>query len=325
MRREIELEQGQHAPGNARGRLRTDLASARALIESLGVGIALNPERAKSETVRGSSSAFEQLPAVAAPDQRRIDEQMPELGLVVGEALERIETDDDPPELHQLEHVVGEKVRADRQLGTAAFHEVRGIAPASFGPKREIRQERALLDARGAEHVTELSARTRAALIAAFFVLSCTGAQDAAQAPPASPPAPRETAPSEPAPSVPDADSSAAIAPKPDERPPPLGAGGDAGLPASSGVTRSNACAPDTVRRTLEGVVGECKRQGQRVCGELKVRASEDGGNIRVALDITNDSFDDSFSRCITSRLNGVAWRCALPGSDITLDLGCDL
>jgi hypothetical protein len=61
------------------------------------------------------------------------------------------------------------------------------------------------------------------------------------------------------------------------------------------------------------------------VCGELKVRASEDGGNIRVALDITNESFDDSFSRCITSRLNGVAWKCTLPGSDTTVDLGCDL
>jgi hypothetical protein len=86
-----------------------------------------------------------------------------------------------------------------------------------------------------------------------------------------------------------------------------------------------SSCAPDTVRKTLEGVVAECKRRGQRVCGELKVRASEDGGNIRAALDITNESFDDSFSRCITSRLNGVAWKCTLPGSDTTVDLGCDL
>src|SRR6185503_9834454 len=95
------------------------------------------------------------------------------------------------------------------------------------------------------------------------------------------------------------------------EQPLPLHAGSDAG-PADARDARSNACAADTIRRTLEEVVAQCKQVGQHVCGELKVRASEDGKNIRIALDVVKDSFDDGFSRCVTSRLNSVAWRCTL-------------
>jgi hypothetical protein len=54
------------------------------------------------------------------------------------------------------------------------------------------------------------------------------------------------------------------------------------------------------------------------------VRASEDGKSVRVTLDVTKQSFDDNFSRCVTSRMNSVEWHCSLPGSDVTLDLGCD-
>ena len=162
-------------------------------------------------------------------------------------------------------------------------------------------------------------------LCIATLIASCAGAGSAREPPAATTPSPVSPAPISPAPIARGSDSGAVSASIPGEEPAPLSAGSDGGLPPQTGGARPSACAPDTIRRTLEGVVAQCKREGQRVCGELKVRASEDGKSIRVALDIAKDSFDDSFSRCITSRLNGVAWRCTLPGSDTTLDLGCDL
>src|SRR5687767_12416247 len=149
---ELELEHRQHATRNARRWLRADLARAGALIEWLGVGIALNSERVKPEIECRSSRAFEQPAAVAAPDQQRIDEQMSKLHHLVGHALERIETDDVAPELHHLDRVMVENVRADRQLRATLLHEVGWIAPDGLGSEREIRQELALVDSRAAEH-----------------------------------------------------------------------------------------------------------------------------------------------------------------------------
>ena len=160
-------------------------------------------------------------------------------------------------------------------------------------------------------------------LCIASLIASCAGAGSVRE-----PPSPTTTAtpaPISPAPIVQGSDWGAVSASKPREEPAPLSAGSDGGLLTPPVESRPNACTPDTIRRTLEEVVARCKGEGQRVCGELKVRASNDGKSIHVALDIAKDSFDDSFSRCITSRLNGVAWRCTLPGSDTTLDLGCDL
>lgn len=130
------------------------------------------------------------------------------------------------------------------------------------------------------------------------------------------PPAPAETilAPSAPRPNAPAS-----------EEPAPLQAGTDGGFAPSTGQRTTTTCAPDTIRRTLEEVVGQCRRGASALCGEIKVRASADGKRVQVTLDVTKDSFDDSFSKCVTSKLDAVAWRCTLPGSDTTLDLGCEL
>jgi hypothetical protein len=106
-------------------------------------------------------------------------------------------------------------------------------------------------------------------------------------------------------------------------KPAPLREASDGGF-APSLSQRGAACAPDTIRRTLADVVAHCRRDAAALCGEIKVRASADGKHVQVSLDIAKDSFDDSFSRCVTSRLDAVAWACTLPGSDTTFDLGCE-
>jgi hypothetical protein len=112
--------------------------------------------------------------------------------------------------------------------------------------------------------------------------------------------------------------------PPPEKEPPPLRAA--TGTPTAPGTSKSKAtCDKDTVRQKLQQVVGECKKSGAKICGELKVRASDDGKSVKVALDVAKDSFDDAFSRCVTSQMNSVQWQCTLPGSDVSLDLGCDL
>ncbi len=154
------------------------------------------------------------------------------------------------------------------------------------------------------------------AVFLAFALLGCASAGHPAEPAPA---APTTT----PTPSTPSA-ASAPPSLRPPEDPPPLRAGTDGGFAPSSERTLTT-CATDTVRRTLEQVVAQCRRAGSALCGEIKVRASPDGKSVQVTLDVAKDSFDDSFSRCVTSRLDAVAWRCTLPGSDTTLDLGCEL
>jgi hypothetical protein len=147
----------------------------------------------------------------------------------------------------------------------------------------------------------------------------CAGAGPAPEATPATAPVPVPApAASPPAPSAP-------LASSPAQDPAPLRAGTDGGFAPSTSGRVAPTCAADTIRRTLEAVVAECRPKGAALCGEIKVRASADGKSVQVALDVTKDSFDDSFSRCVTSKLDAVAWRCTLPGSDTTLDLGCEL
>jgi hypothetical protein len=155
------------------------------------------------------------------------------------------------------------------------------------------------------------------ALFVLTGVLGCAAPQNPPEAAPA--PAAPALAPAPPA-AAPSAPSAVAST---EEKPAALRAASDGGI-APSASQRGTACAPDTIRRTLAEVVAHCRRDAAALCGEIKVRASADGKSVQVSLDIAKDSFDDSFSRCVTSRLDAVAWACTLPGSDTTFDLGCE-
>lgn len=78
------------------------------------------------------------------------------------------------------------------------------------------------------------------------------------------------------------------------------------------------------MKKKLEQTVAACKKGAERICGELRVRASPDGKSVQVALDVAKPSFDESFTRCVTSQMNAVEWQCTLPGSEVVLDLGCE-
>ena len=161
-----------------------------------------------------------------------------------------------------------------------------------------------------------------------LVAVACAAAQEPAReaaAPVRTDPAP--AAPAETRSGAPDAAAHPTSSPtESDGTPAPLRAGTGGGYaPAGRAPAKKPECAPDGVRKKLEQVVGECKKASERICGELKVRASDDGKSVRVTLDVTKQSFDDPFSQCVTSRLNAVEWQCSLPGSDVRLDLGCEL
>jgi len=159
------------------------------------------------------------------------------------------------------------------------------------------------------------------AVFLAFALLGCASAGHPVEPAPSSAPA----APTTPAVPTTMSTASAPSSTPSGQEPAPLRAGTDGGYSPNNGERAATACTTDTIRRTLEQVVAQCRRAGSSLCGEIKVRSSPDGRSVQVTLDVTKDSFDDSFSRCVTSRLDAVAWRCTLPGSDTTLDLGCEL
>ena len=161
-----------------------------------------------------------------------------------------------------------------------------------------------------------------------FGCVACAGNQDRAREPPAGDTDAPSTTPaqSEPAPPARSTQAPEPTTTTSSEAPaPPLRAGSGGGYTPEPQSAPKSECAPDSVRKKLEQVVRGCQKASERICGELKVRASEDAKSVRVTLDVTKQSFDDSFSRCVTSRMNAVEWHCSLPGSDVTLDLGCEL
>jgi hypothetical protein len=118
-------------------------------------------------------------------------------------------------------------------------------------------------------------------------------------------------------------DSGSGSLPESAEQPLPLHAGSDAG-PANGWRRALERHAPRTRSGARsKNVVAQCKQGGQRVCGELKVRASEDGKNIRIALGRRQGQLRRRLQplRDVTPQLGGIG-AVRLPGSDTTLESG---